>query len=180
MAQSSFSRKHMHITGASGGLKSTIVKNLAAAFQGKTVLTTPSKKKRWRLFQVESAIACNLRCLMCPWREIAENVQNRGLMSQEVWDAIQPHLAEVKSVAVLEGNQGRGIGAALVNACIDEAKSLDVAAVFVLTYEPEFFVRFGFEKVDLMELPRKVWGECQRCPKFPDCDEVGLFYIVNP
>lgn len=95
----------MHITGASGGLRSGILKNLAAAFQGKTVLTTPSKKKRWRLFQVESAIACNLRCLMCPWREIAENAQNRGLMSQEVWDAIQPHLVEVKSVDFTGGGE---------------------------------------------------------------------------
>ncbi|GAH92110.1 unnamed protein product, partial [marine sediment metagenome] len=27
---------------------------------------------------------------------------------------------------------------------------------------------------DKMELPRKVWTECYRCPKFPDCDEVAL------
>ncbi|MCP4647558.1 MAG: N-acetyltransferase, partial [bacterium] len=80
-------------------------------------------------------------------------------------------LVEVKSVAVLEGNQGKGIGAVIVEACIEEARSLDVAELFVLTYEPDFFTRFGFNQVDLMELPRKVWGECQRCPKYPDCDE---------
>ena len=89
-------------------------------------------------------------------------------------------LLEVKSVAVLEGNQGRGIGATLVNACIDEAKDMDVAEVFVLTYEPEFFSRFGFKQVDLMDLPRKVWGECQRCPKYPDCDENAMVLPLKP
>lgn len=89
-------------------------------------------------------------------------------------------LLEVKSVAVLEGNQGKGVGSILVNACLEEAKSLDVAEVFVLTYEPDFFVRFGFTQVDLMELPRKVWGECQRCPKYPDCDENAMVLKLKP
>lgn len=89
-------------------------------------------------------------------------------------------LVEVKSVAVLEGNQGKGIGAGIVKACIEEAKNLDVAEVFVLTYEPDFFARFGFGQVDLMELPRKVWGECQRCPKYPDCDENAMVLHLKP
>jgi len=55
--------------------------------------------------QVESAIACNLRCVMCPWREIAETVENRGLMSQEIWQAIRPHLAEIKSIDFTGGGE---------------------------------------------------------------------------
>jgi amino-acid N-acetyltransferase len=27
-----------------------------------------------------------------------------------------------------------------------------------------------------MELPRKVWTDCFRCPKFPNCDETALIY----
>ena len=129
MTQYSFSRNHMRIAGAGGGLKSTIAKNLGAAFQGKTVPTTPSKKKRWRLFQVESAIACNLRCLMCPWREIAENAQNRGLMSVEVWDAIQPHLAEVKSVDFTGG--GEPLLQPNLEKWIAEAKNADCETGFL-------------------------------------------------
>ena len=83
-------------------------------------------------------------------------------------------LLEIKSVAVAEDHQREGIGAAVVRACLDEAGKMDVPMVFVLTYEPEFFGRFGFTKVDLMDLPRKVWGECQRCPKYPDCDETAM------
>jgi MoaA/NifB/PqqE/SkfB family radical SAM enzyme len=61
--------------------------------------------RRWRLLQVESAIACNLRCVMCPWREIAEDVENRGLMSSEIWQSIRPHLAEIKSIDFTGGGE---------------------------------------------------------------------------
>ncbi len=83
-------------------------------------------------------------------------------------------LAEIKSVAVAEGNQKQGLGTQLVAACLKEARELGIATVFCLTYKPPFFEKFGFCKVDKMELPRKVWTECYRCPKFPNCDEVAL------
>ncbi|MEE8174355.1 MAG: N-acetyltransferase [Dehalococcoidia bacterium] len=83
-------------------------------------------------------------------------------------------LAEIKAVAVAEDTQAQGAGGLLVEACLEEAGGLGIPTVFCLTYKPAFFERFGFRQVDLMELPRKVWGECQRCPKFPNCDEVAL------
>ena len=85
-------------------------------------------------------------------------------------------MAEIKSVAVAEGSQGQGIGVQLVRACLDEAKELGIPTVFCLTYKPVFFEGLGFSQLDKLELPRKVWGECYRCPKFPDCDEVALIY----
>ena len=83
-------------------------------------------------------------------------------------------LAEIKSVAVAEDSQKQGIGAQLIEACLEEAKKLGIATVFCLTYQPRFFEKFGLSQIDKMELPRKVWTECYRCPKFPDCDEVAL------
>jgi amino-acid N-acetyltransferase len=83
-------------------------------------------------------------------------------------------LAEIKSVAVAEGSQGQGIGLQLVRACVKEAKELGIPTIFCLTYKPAFFESLGFSQLDKLELPRKVWGECYRCPKFPDCDEVAL------
>ncbi len=85
-------------------------------------------------------------------------------------------LAEIKSVAVAEDSQRQGVGVQLVEACLGEAKELGIPTVFCLTYQPAFFEKFGFSQVDKMELPRKVWTECYRCPKFPDCDEVALVY----
>jgi len=83
-------------------------------------------------------------------------------------------LAEVKSLAVVEGKHDRGIGAAMVSRCIEEARELGIDTVFCLTYKPAFFEHCGFSVVDKAKLPRKVWGECYKCPKFPDCDEVSL------
>ena len=83
-------------------------------------------------------------------------------------------LAEIKSLAVREELQGRRIGAQLVEACIAEARSLGLATVFALTYRPGFFERLGFTQADVMTLPRKVWGECYRCPKFPGCNEIAM------
>ena len=83
-------------------------------------------------------------------------------------------LAEIKSVAVAEDSQKEGTGAQLVEACLKEAKELGIPTVFCLTYKPAFFEKLGFSQVEKTELPHKVWGECYRCPKFPNCDEVAL------
>jgi len=85
-------------------------------------------------------------------------------------------LAEIKSVAVAEDSQGQGIGDQLVEACLREAKELGIPTVFCLTYKPAFFEKLGFSQLNKMELPHKVWSECYRCPKFPNCDEVALIY----
>ena len=85
-------------------------------------------------------------------------------------------LAEIKSLAVAESSQSQGVGRQLVRACLEEAKELGLSTIFCLTYKPALFEKLGFSQVDKMELPRKVWTECYRCPKFPDCDEVALIY----
>ena len=88
-------------------------------------------------------------------------------------------LAEIKSVAVAEEYQGKGYGNALIKACLQEAKELGIPTVFCLTYRQGFFSRFGFTEVDKMELPQKVWSECYRCPKFPNCDEVAMILRIE-
>ena len=85
-------------------------------------------------------------------------------------------LAEIKSVAVAEDSQRKGTGERLVAACLREAEELGIPTVFCLTYNPVFFEKFGFTQVDKMELPHKVWTECYRCSKFPNCDEIALIY----
>ncbi len=87
-----------------------------------------------------------------------------------VWE----DLAEVRSVAVAEEAGRKGIGTQVVEACLDEARGLGLKRVFCLTYKPDFFGRFGFRIVDKSELPHKVWGDCMKCVKFPDCDEIAM------
>lgn len=87
-----------------------------------------------------------------------------------VWE----DLAEVRSVAVAEDAGRRGIGSQVVGACLKEARELGLKRLFCLTYKPDFFAKFGFVVVDKSELPHKVWGDCIKCVKFPDCDEIAM------
>lgn len=86
------------------------------------------------------------------------------------WEA----LGELRSVAVLKASQGQGVGTRLVETCLSEAITLGLEQVFVLTYRPDFFSRFGFEVVDKNVLPHIVWADCVRCTKFPECDEIAM------
>ena len=88
-------------------------------------------------------------------------------------------LAEIRTLAVSESCQEQGLGSGLIKACLDEARELGLKSVFCLTYKPEFFKKNDFLLVDKNELPRKIWSECFRCPKFPDCDEVALIYHLK-
>lgn len=83
-------------------------------------------------------------------------------------------LAEIRSLAVREQYQRKGIGSALVTAAIAEAHALGIRRIFTLTYRPDFFSKHEFEIVDKATLPQKVWAECIKCVKFPDCDEIAM------
>ena len=83
-------------------------------------------------------------------------------------------LAEIRSLAVDEQAQNQRIGSLLIQACLDEARELGIPRVFCLVRKPAFFEKHGFQLIDKKELPQKVWADCYRCPKFPDCDEVAL------
>jgi amino-acid N-acetyltransferase len=83
-------------------------------------------------------------------------------------------LAEVRSLAVAAELSGRGIGRRLVETCLDEARQLGLRKVFALTYQVDFFARLGFREIEKSELPHKIWGDCMKCPKFPECDEIAM------
>jgi len=118
--------------------------------------------------------------------EIYENIrdylvvrQGKRVIACAALHVMWSDLAEIKSVAVAENSQEQRIGSQLVEACLKEARALGIPTVFCLTYKPAFFERFGFSQLDKMELPQKVWTECYRCPKFPNCDEVALTYQLE-
>ena len=90
---------------------------------------------------------------------------------------LTPDLAEIRSLAVRPETSGRGVGKALVDACVDRAKQLDLRRVFALTLVPEFFERCGFTLVSLGRLPEKSAAECPVCPKRFACDEQAM--LIN-
>jgi len=84
------------------------------------------------------------------------------------------NLSEIRSLVVREEEMGKGIGKALIESCIRDAKKMGINRVFALTYITELFLKMGFEKISKDELPHKVWTVCIKCHKFPDCDEQAV------
>ncbi|MFH1019508.1 MAG: N-acetyltransferase [Pseudomonadota bacterium] len=101
------------------------------------------------------------------------------LMGTAALHIVWEDLAEVRSVAVAEDVGRKGIGSQLVQACIAEAREIGLKRIFCLTYKPDFFGKHGFRLVDKSELPHKVWGDCIKCVKFPDCDENAMILDLN-
>ena len=127
--------------------------------------------------------ARNGEMLARPLSELYEDIRDYFVVREgdEVFACAALHvswsdLAEIRSVAVADDSKGKGLGASLVDACLKEAEELGIKTVFCFTYLPDFFKRHKFVDIDKMELPRKVWTDCFRCPKFPNCDETALIY----
>ncbi|HVN96946.1 MAG TPA: N-acetyltransferase [Syntrophorhabdaceae bacterium] len=83
-------------------------------------------------------------------------------------------LAEIRSLCVAEVVRKRGIGRMLVEACIEEARRFNMGKIFLLTYQVEFFERCGFHVSDKKVFPQKIWSDCIKCAKFPECDEIAM------
>lgn len=87
-----------------------------------------------------------------------------------VWE----DLAEIRSLAVKTSHQGQRLGTQLIEALLEEARGMGIRRVFVLTYRQRLFERLGFSVMDKSQLPHKIWADCIRCTKFPECDEIAL------
>lgn len=83
-------------------------------------------------------------------------------------------LGEIRSLAVKEDKILAGVGKKMTLACLEEAALIGLNQVFALTYKPEFFSRLGFNEIDKSKLPHKIWGDCIKCSKFPECDETAM------
>jgi amino-acid N-acetyltransferase len=84
------------------------------------------------------------------------------------------NLAEIRALAVLPEMTHRGIGTSLVEPLLNEAREMGIEQVFLFTYNPGFFNRFGFIQVEHRTMPLKVYNECFQCPKFNKCDELAM------
>ncbi len=121
-----------------------------------------------------------------PLSEIYENIRDyfviRGgedLLGCAALHVSWEDLAEIKGMAVAEAHQRQGLGKLLTLACLEEARALGIPTVFCLTYKQKFYASIGFHELDVMHLPRKVWGECYRCAKFPNCEEVAMVFDME-
>jgi amino-acid N-acetyltransferase len=83
-------------------------------------------------------------------------------------------LGELGALAVRAERHGTGVGRALCEAVLADARAQGLAEVFALTRQPLFFTRLGFGPAEREHFPLKVWADCARCPRQAACDEVAV------
>lgn len=71
-------------------------------------------------------------------------------------------LAEVRTLAVSESAQRRGVGAALLRELLERARLLGIHRVFCLTFETGFFVSHGFEEISDVPVDAATYAELVR------------------
>jgi amino-acid N-acetyltransferase len=86
-------------------------------------------------------------------------------------------LAEVRTVAVDPALAGRGIGGVLVEALLRTAREVGVRRVFVLTFEREFFGRFGFVEIDGTPVSPDVYEQMRRSYDAGVAEFLDLAYV---
>lgn len=83
-------------------------------------------------------------------------------------------LGEIAGLAVRVEYQGLGLGRAIVQGLLAEARRMGLVEVLALTRKPAFFLRVGFMSTDKAHFPLKVWADCARCPRRECCDETAV------
>lgn len=105
---------------------------------------------------------------------LAEAEDTGDLLGVAALHVLWADLAEVRSLAVADHARGLGVGRQLVQAVVLRAGRMGIEKVLSLTMQVEFFRKCGFEVVDKIAFPRKVWKDCLGCPKLQACDEVAM------
>jgi len=88
-------------------------------------------------------------------------------------------LVEIRSLGMADGYKGKGLGTMIVNALIEEARTLQVPKIMALTYAVDFFVKNGFSVVEKEIFPEKVWTDCVHCSKQHACDEIAVVKMLS-
>jgi amino-acid N-acetyltransferase len=88
-------------------------------------------------------------------------------------------LAEVRSLIVKDGYQGKQIGSKLVSKLEEEGRALGLKQMLTLTYKKEFFEKNGFVEIPKENIPEhKIWADCIKCKHFPICNEISLIKTI--
>ena len=128
------------------------------------------------------------KMLFRPLEDIEQNIEGFRVyeISGEVvgivnlkfgWDK----LVELRSLGVDPRFHRQGIATEMVRDAIEQALlNLDCDTVFVLTYAIPLFEKLGFQIIDKINLPQKVWNDCQQCLHQDNCDETAMSFSLLP
>ena len=117
--------------------------------------------------------------------EMYENIRDYVVArsSGEVVGCVALHcmwedIAELRSLIVKEAHQHKGIGTALLEHALSEAKAMGIKTLVAFTYSPGFFEKLGFGKVVRKDLPPIIFVDSLKCPKYPNCDCVPMSKVL--
>ena len=85
-----------------------------------------------------------------------------------------PALSEIRSLVVDDRFKRNGMGIAVVEALIAEARRRGVRTLFSLTRKSSFFKQIGFHNSEKSRFPEKAWRDCKHCPILMDCDRITV------
>ena len=89
--------------------------------------------------------------------EVAGEVVGCGAL-HVMWE----DLAEIRTLAVRPEAKGLGVGSALLDCLVEDARRLGVERLFCLTFEVDFFTRHGFEPIEGQAVDPEVYAELLR------------------
>jgi len=69
-------------------------------------------------------------------------------------------LAEIRSLGIEPGYEGRGQGSAIVELLVKRSEKLAIKRLFALTRMPDFFMKLGFSPESKATMPEKVLKDC--------------------
>lgn len=95
-------------------------------------------------------------------RDFAVAVEDGAIVGCGALHLLWRDLGELRTLAVKEGMQGKGIGHRIVEFLIAEARELGLSRLFCLTFETAFFARHGFEAVDERVVDAKTYRQILR------------------
>lgn len=128
--------------------------------------------------------------ILRPVNNIVENIdrftvaaRGREILACACWQ-ILPEIGspegatvELQSVAVNQAYRGQGIGARLVRFVLQRIDGFKPAQAIVLTFEPEFFGRLGFRRIEKTQIIHKIYRGCVYCTKHTNpftCPEIAM------
>ncbi len=134
------------------------------------------------IFDLVNSLSHDGTLLRRNYAEICENIRDftvaetrrHGFAGCGALHLYGPHLAEVRSIVVQPEVKGQRIGTSLLQALLREANEQEVSCVCLFTRTPDFFARQGFNEVSRIELPDKIYKDCQTCPRLYACDEIAM------
>ncbi len=135
------------------------------------------------IYELVNSLAHDGTLLRRVFSEICENVRDFTVAESDTGVFLGcgalhlygPHLAEVRSIVVKPEAKGRGVGAKLLTALLEESEEHGIGCVCLFTRIPDFFFRHGFREVtERAALPDKIYKDCQSCPRIYRCDEVAM------